>query len=284
VNAVYARLILDVGVDKAMQMAERLGAHLNYPYSDQLGASIALGVDEVSPLDMASAYGVFADHGKRAEPVPVLTVTDRDGKVLIDNSKAADSAKQVIAPVVADNVTDVLTGVLESGTAAGKGIDRPAAGKTGTAEDYANAWFVGYTPTLSTAVWMGHLDCGASTVERDCGMHGVNGVGSVTGGSIPASTWQRFMKAALANVAPTEFTEPAPIQTYADAAKRAARGGFDPGPKKAPAGAGNGGTFLEDTPAPAAAAPTSSTSSTSTTVPPPTVVPTTPTTRQPLVN
>ena len=239
-------------------MAERLGAHLNYPYNDTLGPSVALGADEVAPLDMASAYGVFADHGKRAEPTPVLTVTDSTGKVIIDNTHAAEAAQQVIDPAVADNVTDVLTGVLTSGTAAGKGIGRAAAGKTGTASDAANAWFVGYTPTLSTSVWMGHLDCGASTSARDCGLHNINGVGEVVGGTIPASTWQKFMKAALADVPPTEFAEPAPIQIYADAANRAARGGFDPAAQKYPSSAGNGGSFEEDNPVPTAVAPTTS--------------------------
>jgi len=235
VNAVYARLILDVGVDKAMEMANRLGAPLGQYNPATDGASVALGAKEVSPLNMASAFGVFANNGRRAEPTPVLQVFDSEGKVLIDNTKSADAATQVIDPIVAGNVTDVLRGVLTDGTAAGKGIDRPAAGKTGTATDAANAWFIGFTPTLSTSVWMGHLDCGASSPERDCGMRNINGVREVVGGTIPAGVWQKFMTEALADVPITDFAEPAPIQTFADEAKRRARGGFDPGPQRLPA-------------------------------------------------
>jgi membrane peptidoglycan carboxypeptidase len=165
--------------------------------------------------------------------------------------------------VIADNVTDVLRGVLVSGTAAGKGLgDRPAAGKTGTSEDAANAWFVGYTPTLSTAVWMGHLDCGAGP---QCAMRNIKGVREVFGGTIPASTWQKFMKRALEGVPITEFSQPAPIQTFADAARRNARHGFDPGPRRFPSGAPAGGPYVVDVPPPDATAPTTSTTSTSTT-------------------
>jgi len=265
INAVFARLISDVGVEKAEDMARRLGVNLA-PYDASTdGVSVALGVKDVRPLDMASAYGVFANHGKRAAPTPVLEVTDANGKVIIDNSKAADNAKPVIADVIADNVTDVLRGVLVSGTAAGKGLgDRPSAGKTGTSEDNANAWFVGYTPTLSTAVWMGHLDCGAGP---QCAMRNINGVREVFGGTIPASTWQHFMKRALEGVPVTDFSQPAPIQTFADAARRAARHGFDPGPRRFPADPNGGGPYQVDVTPPDATPPSSTTSTTSTTIP-----------------
>jgi membrane peptidoglycan carboxypeptidase len=219
---------------------------------------------------------VFANHGKRAEPTPVVEVTDAKGKVILDNSKAADNAKPVLADVIADNITDILRGVLVSGTAAGKGLgDRPAAGKTGTSEDAANAWFVGYTPTLSTAVWMGHLDCGAGP---DCAMRGINGVREVFGGTIPASTWQHFMKRALEGVPVTEFSQPAPIQSFTDAARRTARHGFDPGARKYPAGTGGGGPYLYDIAPPDATAPTTSTTTTTTTTTVPVPNPTTSTT------
>jgi membrane peptidoglycan carboxypeptidase len=215
---------------------------------------------------------VFADHGKRAAPTPVLQVFGPDGKLIIDNTHAADQAQPVVSDVVADNVTDVLRGVLTSGTAAGKDLgDQPAAGKTGTAEDAANAWFVGYTPTLSTAVWMGHLHCGAGA---DCGMHNINGVREVTGGTIPASTWQHYMKRALDGVPVTDFNQPAPIQTFADAAKRDARGGFNPGPRRYPSGVPGAGPYVVDMAPPDATAPTT-TSTTTTTVPRPISTPST---------
>jgi penicillin-binding protein 1A len=277
VNGVYARLILDTGVDKAMAMAQRLGADMPAFNPAIYGASVALGVIDVSPLEMASAFGVFADHGKRAAPTPVLQVFDRDGKLILDNTHAADQTQPVVSDVVADNVTDVLRGVLTSGTAAGKGLGpQPAAGKTGTAEDAANAWFVGYTPTLSTAVWMGHLHCGAGA---QCGMHNINGVREVTGGTIPASTWQHYMKRALDGVPVTDFNQPAPIQPpVATDTQRDARKGFNPGNRRSPSGVPGEGPYVYDVQAPNASAPpatatppssTTTTTTTTTPAPPP---------------
>ena len=269
VNAVYARLIDDVGVDKTMQMAQRLGVDMPAYDPAKYGISVALGAIEVKPLQAAAAYAVFANHGKRAPATPVLQVVDASGKVIVDNSHAADEAKPVISDVVADNVTDVLRGVLTQGTAAGKDLgDRPAAGKTGTTDDFGDAWFVGYTPTLSTSVWMGYKDC-------RCPMHNINGVRSVFGGTIPASTWQHFMKRALDGVPVTEFAEPPPIQTFADDAKRAQRHGFDPGPRRYPSGVPGGGPYEVDATPPEAVAPATTTSTTSTTI----VTPSTPTTK-----
>ncbi|MGQ0615640.1 MAG: transglycosylase domain-containing protein [Acidimicrobiia bacterium] len=278
VNAVYCRLILDVGVEKTMEMATRLGVPQPAYDPSVFGASISLGVTNASPLNMASAFGVFANHGRRAEPVPVIEVTDIDGNVILDNNRAAERAEEVLPPIVADNVTDILTGVIESGTARGKGLARPAAGKTGTAEDAANAWFVGYTPALSTAVWIGYYDCGASDANRDCGLRGINGIREMTGGALPAATWQRYMRAALADIPATEFSEPVPIKDYADAALRALRGGFDPGPPVPPISVPPDSDFLLDLPPPTALPPTTpppTTSSTSTTRPlaPSTTVP-----------
>jgi penicillin-binding protein 1A len=264
VNGVYCRLILDpaVGVDQVMAMSSKLG--IDTPaYNPNYGPSVALGVLNATPLEMASAFGVFANHGKRAAPTPVLRVLDHDKKVILDNTKTIDQAQEVISPAVADNVTDVLRGVLTDGTAHGKGIDRPAAGKTGTAEDAANAWFVGYTPTLSTAVWMGHLSCGASTPERDCSLRNIGGVrGEITGGTVPAATWQKYMKRALDGVPVTDFAEPAPIQTFADKAKRNARQGFDLMPRRYPAGGPGTGGYVEDAPEPVASPPTTAPPST----------------------
>jgi len=270
VNAVYARLIGDVGVDKTMEMAQTLGVDMPQYDPAHYGISVALGAIEVKPLQMASAYGVFADHGKRAPAVPVLQVVDAGGKVTIDNSKADEQAKQVIPDVIADNVTDILRGVLTEGTAAGKDLgDRPAAGKTGTTDDFTNAWFVGYTPTLSTAVWMGYKDCQCHS------MHNIDGVRTVYGGTIPASTWQHFMKRALDGVPVTEFADPAPIQTFADEAKRAERHGFDPGPRRYPSGPPSGGPYEVDANPPEAQAPTTSTTTTTTLIKGPTTTTTT---------
>ena len=251
VNTVFTRLILDVGVDKAMEEARTLGLTSVREYDPTVHCTaVALGAEPVSPLDMASAYGVFAARGMRAEPTPVLRVIDRDGNVLIDNTEPEST--RVLKEDVADNVTDILEGVLISGTAGGRGLDRPAAGKTGTAQDNKDAWFVGYTPTLSTSVWIGYK--GAPGVEPPP-LQNIKGVRTVTGGSHPARIWQAFMRQALRNVPVTEFTEPAPIVAVADAGKLRQRGGFAPGTRQLPSGSGSE-TYVEEPPPPDASAPT----------------------------
>jgi penicillin-binding protein 1A len=255
VNTVYTRLILDVGVEKTMTLAKAMGLTSVRDYDPAVHcASVALGAESVSPLDMASAYGVFAARGLRAEPTPVLRVTDKDGKVIIDNSKPATT--RVLAEDVADNVTDILRGVLISGTAAGRGLDRPAAGKTGTTQNNRDAWFVGYTPTLATAVWIGYEN---KTKETTKELHNIKGVRNVTGGTHPARIWQAFMKAALADVPITEFSEPAPIQAVPDAAKIQARHGFEPGKRRYPSGPPAAGSYVEEPPPPEADPPTTTT-------------------------
>ena len=158
VNTVYAQLILDprVTVQQTALTAKALGLTSAW-YSPQVhGASYALGALDVSPLDMASAYGVFDNHGVRVAPTPVLLVEDSTGKIVIDNR--APAGTRAIDSAVADNVTNVLKGVITQPGATAYGtanIGRPAAGKTGTTSSYVDAWFVGYTPTLVTSVWMG---------------------------------------------------------------------------------------------------------------------------------
>jgi penicillin-binding protein 1A len=260
VNTVYTRLILDVGVDKTMALARAMGLTGLRDYDPAVHcASVALGAESVSPLDMASAYGVFAARGLRAEPTPVLSVTDREGNVILDESKP--EPERVLSEPVADNVTDILQGVLTSGTAAGRGIERPAAGKTGTTQNNRDAWFVGYTPTLSTAVWIGYENKTAETTKE---LSGIKGVGRVTGGTHPARIWQAFMRKALAGVPVTEFSEPAPIEAVPDAAKVRQRRGFEPGRRQYPAPAPGGGGYVEDLPPPEADVPTTTTTTAST--------------------
>jgi membrane peptidoglycan carboxypeptidase len=142
------------------------------------------------------------------------------------------------------------------GTARGKDLkDRPAAGKTGTTTDNRDAWFVGYTPNLSTAVWLGYRD-------KEIPMSGIKGVRSVTGDTIPAATWQKFMLRALEGVPIAKFDEPAPITETADDAKREARGGFDIGDRRVPRGTDPGSTEGEPLPPPSVDPPPSTTSTT----------------------
>ncbi len=210
VNTLYAQLVLDVGVKDAAEMAHRLGITMvrpdgNQPNGEPYGASLTLGAAETSPLDMAAAYAVFAARGNQFAATPVVKVLDAGGRVLEDNTSR--KPKRVLSEAVADNVTDVLKGVITSGTGRGADIGRPngSAGKTGSSEDNADAWFVGYTPALSTAVWMGYSDSNTRSLRN------IKGVNIVYGGTIPASTWKAFMGEALKNAPPADFPSPAPL-------------------------------------------------------------------------
>jgi penicillin-binding protein 1A len=161
--------------------------------------SIALGSEEVTPLEMASAYATLAAGGLYRQPKVVSRVTDGTGKVL--ESGPSDPV-QAISPEVAYTATTLLQEVITQGTGTGAAIGRTAAGKTGTATDFRNAWFVGYTPELATAVWMGYRDANKA-------MLGIHGVAQVTGGTLPATMWSTYMKAVLASVPPSSFAPPA---------------------------------------------------------------------------
>jgi len=205
VNTVFAELVTDVSVERTVSMARALGLERLDP-DGQYGASLALGAAETSSLEMASAYGTFANRGLRMSPIGVLRVTDRNGNVLID--RTTRGGVQVLDPIVADNISDVLAEVVTEGTGRRAAVaGHPIAGKTGTGQEYRAAWFVGYTPTLATAVWMGHADGLAS-------LRNVNGVGRVTGGSHPAIAFSEFMSAALIGVEPQAFPIPAELTQF----------------------------------------------------------------------
>lgn len=151
-NTVYAQLVLDIGPEAMDEMAKKLGitAELNNYPAEVLGA-LTYGV---SVLDMASAYATIANGGVRHKPTAIRRVEFPDGEV----DEPTDEGTRVISDGVAYTVADVMKGALEYGTAAGRGIGCPAAGKTGTTELQSDAWFVGYTPHVSTAVWVGNPD------------------------------------------------------------------------------------------------------------------------------
>lgn len=198
INTVYAQVIGEVGVKETAEMAKRLGITSAWVATPEIqGPSYAIGTQEVSPLDMASAFGVFANEGRRAPATPVEWIKGPDGSTREDNRRR--SAERVLDQDVANRVTDILKGVISGGTGTRADIGRPAAGKTGTAQEWRDAWFVGYTPQLSTAVWIGDRD-------RPTSLFNIKGVGRVTGGSIPAETWKAFMLEALKDVPPTDFS------------------------------------------------------------------------------
>lgn len=193
INSVYAQLILDVGADSVAQTAHQMG--ITSPI--EAVPAIALGSQEVTPLEMASAYGTLANGGVHVETHGIVRVESADGETLFE---ADTNTTRAIPPAVAYLATDILKGVITRGTGTAASIGRPAAGKTGTTQQYRDAWFVGYTPEMVTAVWMGH-------VEGQIEMTNVHGK-KVTGGSFPARIWASYMKAALADVKPSDFARP----------------------------------------------------------------------------
>jgi penicillin-binding protein 1A len=153
--------------------------------------SLALGSADVTPLEMSAAFAALANGGLRVHPLAILKVTDARGKVLEEHRPRRELA---LEPDVAYVMTDLLKGVIERGTGRAAAIGRPAAGKTGTTDDYRNAWFIGYTPYLSTAVWVGNDD---NTPMR-----------RVVGGGLPAEIWAAFMKPATQPHPPDDWTPP----------------------------------------------------------------------------
>jgi len=196
VNAVFAQLILDVGAEDVVATAEKMGLH---PGITPVPAIALGGLEEgVSPLEMASAYGTLAANGRRAVPFGLVEVGDADGNVV--RSYETSVTEAAIDPAVAYLTTDILKGVISRGTGTGANIGRYAAGKTGTTQEYRDAWFVGYTPDIVCAVWVGYPE--AQTEMTD--VHGR----AVTGGSFPAEIWKAFMSVAHEPITKRDFEKP----------------------------------------------------------------------------
>jgi penicillin-binding protein 1A len=203
-NTVFAQLTLDLGPDKVAAMAHRLGVRSNLKTKEGVYVpSLGLGSAGVSPLDMASAYATLAAGGVYSEPMAIRKVVLPDGTVDTDAGWGKAERRRVIADWVADEVTEILEDNMTQGTGTGASLffNRPAAGKTGTTDDHTDAWFCGYTPALSTTVWVGHPQ-GLIPMEN---VHGI----SVAGGTFPATIWNLFMRATIGNTEPVEFADPA---------------------------------------------------------------------------
>jgi penicillin-binding protein 1A len=181
-NTVFAQLEMDIGPSKLVAMAQQMGiVHADL----QPNASLVLGTSEVSVLDMAGAYSTFADEGTHIDPSVIIKVTTADGTQL---PWPQPKRTAVLTRAQSDIVTYCLQQVVLRGTGTGAAISQPIAGKTGTTNDYTDAWFIGYAPKLTAAVWIGDPH-GATP------MHGIHGVKNVNGGSIPATLFNRFMSA-----------------------------------------------------------------------------------------
>jgi len=187
INVASIRLEQEVGPRAIVDLAHRMG--IESPLQPNL--SLTLGASDVTLLELTSAYGVFANGGVRVAPVAVTRVTDYRGKVLEEN--VADR-HVVLSPEVAYVMTDMLKGVVARGTGTAANIGIPQAGKTGTADDYRNAWFIGFTPSIVAGVWVGNDD--DSPMDH------------VTGGSLQARTWAAFMKQILPTLAKDDWTSP----------------------------------------------------------------------------
>ena len=188
-NVPTVRLLDKLGIDQTVQFARSMG--IRSPVAPYL--SMALGSSDVTLFELTSAYSVLANHGVRIDPVAILQVTDSTGRVLF----ASDTfPAQVIRPETAYIMTNLLRGVVERGTAwKARELGRPVAGKTGTANDYRDAWFIGYTPGLVAGVWVGYDD------HRTIGPR-------ETGARAALPLWLDFMKKALEGRESEDFTVP----------------------------------------------------------------------------
>ncbi len=211
VNTVYAQLIERLTPQAVLETAQRMGVRccpkvaspdaplLAYP-------SAVLGSNEANTLDMASAYGTLATGGRHVDPVPAITITDANGKILW---QADARPQQVVSPDVASAADGILQDAVLYGTGTAANIGRPQIGKTGTDDHHDNAWFIGSVPQLTAAVWVG-FHRGQISMEPPRTRI------TVFGGTFPAQIWRLLMLRATANLAPEQF--PTPEVRYVDVA------------------------------------------------------------------
>lgn len=188
-NVPTIRLLEKIGVDEVIRYARKFGikSQLN-PY-----LSLALGTSDVTLSELTAAYAVFAGHGIKLGPVSVLVITDSAGRILYMNDSIP---VQAIKPETAYLMTNLLKGAIERGTGwKARELGRPAAGKTGTTNDYRDAWFIGYTPALVTGVWVGHDD------QENIGL-------KETGARAALPLWLEFMKKAHEGREAEDFAVP----------------------------------------------------------------------------
>jgi penicillin-binding protein 1A len=194
-NRAAARLMQIVGLPITIDYARRLGITSRLPSVP----SLALGTGEVTLMELTAAYRVFADGGRWTAPIVIRRVEDRWGEVLWENHQGS---LRVLRSATAYLISSMLADVIDRGTASqarALGFSLPAAGKTGTSDDYADAWFVGYTPHLVTGVWFG-FDQPAPIMRR----------GFAATVAVPA--WVHFMRRATANQPPDTFEVPPDIE------------------------------------------------------------------------
>ena len=215
VNTIAVQLADKVGPSNVIANAKKMGittlVEEGSPNDNNLAAAALGGLTKgVTPLEMASAYGTFANKGVHVKPTAIVKILDRNGNVLEDNSSDSDMQKtQVMSEKEAYEMTSMLEEVINHGTGTAASIGRAAAGKTGTTDDNHDAWFIGYTPDIVTAVWVGD-DTGDQSL------------GEVYGGTVPAQIWHDYMTSAVSDSPADDFDVPAGM----------GRISYEPPPKK----------------------------------------------------
>lgn len=191
-NVPTVKVAQKIGIDTTIAYAQEMGIStfvLDGPQNDRNLATALGGLTKgVTPLELTSAYGTFANNGVHVAPVAIVRVLDRNGQILDEHEP---DARAVITEESAAELTSMLEGVIIKGTGTRANIGRPAAGKTGTTSDYRDAWFVGYTPDLVAGVWIGNDNN--------------TGLGGMGGGNEPAQIWRSFMLKALASTPAHDF-------------------------------------------------------------------------------
>jgi penicillin-binding protein 1A len=182
-NIVTVKLLEEIGVEKAINFARKIGIKGPFPHN----LTLALGSLSISPLEVTSSFSVFAQGGKRTVPIAIKYVIDSDGNVLENNQP---SAIRAISPQTAFLATSMLEDVVRHGTGwRARALKRPVAGKTGTTNEYKDAWFIGFTPDLVSSVWVGFDNIRTLGDEE-------------TGSKAAAPIWVSFMKKALSEISP----------------------------------------------------------------------------------
>jgi penicillin-binding protein 1A len=196
VNTIFAQLIAKVGVKNTMYMARRLG--ITEPVGSRYfepACAITLGAVGFTPLELTNVYATFADGGIHHDPQAFQQVRGPRGGLIPLDTKGT----RVLTPSVAAQLTYALQGVVQHGTGVAASLgDRPVAGKTGTAENFQDAWFCGYVPQLATCVWVGYPG-------GEIPLYNVEGVGEVAGGTLPAEIWKNFMEPAVGPLKVEDF-------------------------------------------------------------------------------
>ncbi|WP_445524841.1 transglycosylase domain-containing protein [Streptomyces cyslabdanicus] len=215
VNSAFVQLGMDVGLDKVKQAALDAGLKENSLAGTSF-PSFSIGISDPSAIRMAGAYATFAKSGEQNDPFSVLEVNSKDGQVYTHENKP----KQAFTPAVADNVTDILKTVVEKGTGTNARLPgREVAGKTGTTDGNKSAWFVGYTPQLSTAIGMFRMDDDEKNKSRKFEkMYGTGGQDKIHGSSFPSEIWHDYMMEALQGMPAEKFPTPEPIGEIVNAA------------------------------------------------------------------